>query len=125
MSSVGNVYFGAGFLNLTPFIIHPQHTIAFYANGGEGTMTPQSAADGSLIALKANEFTYEGYDFDRWNTKADGSGDAYEDCATLMVTQNLSLYAQWKPESVLYALLYTDGELVFQNGNKLSSIRKR
>ena len=117
MSAAGNVYFGAGFLNLTPFIIYPQHTIAFYANGGEGSMTPQSAADGSLTTLKANAFFREGYDFVNWNTKADGSGDTYADGVTLTVNQNLSLYAQWKPESVLYALLYTDGELVFQNGN--------
>ena len=119
MSTTGDLYFGAGFLNLNPFIIHPQRVIRFHANADDATgrMEPQSAASGSLTALKANAFSRDGYEFAGWNTKPDASGDAYADGATLAVSQNLSLYAQWKPESVLYALLYADGELVFQNGN--------
>ena len=112
------VRLGAGFLNLTPFIIQPQRTIVFYANGGTGTMTPQSAASGSIVALKANTFARDGYQFTGWNTNADGSGTAYTDGATLTVSQNLSLYAQWEQESRLYALLYADGEMVFQNENR-------
>ena len=94
------VRLGAGFLNLTPFIIQPQRTISFYANGGTGTMTPQSAASGSIVALKANTFARNGYQFTRWNTNADGSGTAYTDGATLTVSQNLSLYAQWEQDRV-------------------------
>lgn len=50
--------------------------------------------------LPANGFTRTGYQFDGWNTKADGSDQSYKDKAyvTNLATSGVTtLYAQWKP----------------------------
>ena len=73
------------------------YTVTFNANGGSGTMQPQTFTEGEAKALTANAFTYENHYFVNWNTADDGSGTAYEDQQELALTENLSLYAQWKP----------------------------
>ena len=76
-------------------------TVTFEANGSaeypvEGTMTPQTVNAKTDTALNANSFTREGYNFAGWNTKADGSGTPYADKATVNLTENTTLYAQWE-----------------------------
>jgi len=51
-------------------------SISFKANGGTGEMPALTVAAGSSTKLPANEFNREGYEFARWNTKADGTGDS-------------------------------------------------
>lgn len=76
-------------------------TVTFEANGTveypvEGTMTPQTVNAKTDTALNANSFTREGYNFLNWNTAADGTGDSYADGATINLTENATLYAQWE-----------------------------
>ncbi len=78
-----------------------RYTVKFDANGGSGTMQSQSYVYDSAATLPANTITCTGYVFAGWNTKADGTGTAYEDkgqiknlTATSGATVNL--YAQWK-----------------------------
>ena len=76
-------------------------TVTFEANGSaeypvEGTMTPQTVNAKTDTALNANSFTREGYNFLNWNTAADGTGDSYADGATVNLTKNTTLYAQWE-----------------------------
>ena len=76
-------------------------TVTFEANGSaeypvEGTMTPQTVNAKTDTALNANSFTREGYNFLNWNTAADGTGDSYADGATINLTENTTLYAQWE-----------------------------
>lgn len=76
-------------------------TVTFEANGSaeypvEGTMTPQTVNAKTDTALNANSFTREGYNFLNWNTAADGTGDFYADGATVNLTENTTLYAQWE-----------------------------
>ena len=76
-------------------------TVTFEANGSaeypvEGTMTPQTVNAKTDTALNANSFTREGYNFLNWNTAADGIGDSYADGATVNLTENTTLYAQWE-----------------------------
>ena len=75
--------------------------VTFEANGSaeypvEGTMTPQTVNAKTDTVLNANSFTREGYNFLNWNTAADGTGDAYADGATVNLTENTTLYAQWE-----------------------------
>ena len=76
-------------------------TVTFEANGSaeypvEGTMTPQTVNAKTDTALNANSFTREGYNFLNWNTAADGTGNSYADGATINLTENTTLYAQWE-----------------------------
>ncbi len=76
-------------------------TVTFVANGTveypvEGTMPSQTVTAKKDTALNANTFTREGYNFLNWNTAADGTGDSYADGATVNLTENTTLYAQWE-----------------------------
>ena len=76
-------------------------TVTFEANGSaeypvEGTMAPQSVTAKKDTALNANTFTREGYNFLNWTTAADGTGDSYADGATVNLTEDTTLYAQWE-----------------------------
>ena len=76
-------------------------TVTFEANGSaeypvEGTMDPQTVYAKTDTALNANSFTREGYNFTGWNTAADGTGTSYADGATVNLSENTILYAQWE-----------------------------
>ncbi len=71
-------------------------TVSFNANGGEGTMESQTISTSEGGTLNANTFTREGYNFLNWNTKADGTGESYADGATVNLTADTTLYAQWE-----------------------------
>ena len=76
-------------------------TVTFEANGSaeypaEGTMTPQTVLGKTDTALNANTFTRKGYNFTGWNTAADGTGTPYVDKATVTLTEDTTLYAQWE-----------------------------
>ena len=78
------------------------YKVSFDANGGEGEMADQLFTyDEAAKVLTANAFKRTGYDFTGWNTKADGSGTAYNDKQEVMnltATANttITLFAQWK-----------------------------
>ena len=86
-------------------------TVTFDANGGSGTMEPQTAAADKAFSLNPNAFTRQGYVFTGWNTQADGQGTAYADGATLTLSADLTLYAQWR------AVRLVDVYFVDQDGN--------
>ena len=70
------------------------YTVTFNANGGAGSMSPETAS--AATALTLNGFTPPvGYQFTGWNTAANGSGVAYANGATYSFTANIILYAQW------------------------------
>ena len=49
------------------------HTVTFDANGGSGTMAPQTSTANVAANLTANAFTRTGYTFTGWNTVALGA----------------------------------------------------
>ena len=76
-------------------------TVNFEANGNAeypvvGTMEPQTVLEKTETKLNENTFTREGYNFKGWNTAADGTGTSYADGATVNLTENTTLYAQWE-----------------------------
>ncbi|HEY1762590.1 MAG TPA: G1 family glutamic endopeptidase [Acidimicrobiales bacterium] len=73
----------------------PSFTVTFNANGGTGTMAPQT----SNVAepLTASSYSNGTEDFVRWNTSANGSGTSYANGATYAFTASTMLYAQWAP----------------------------
>ena len=92
----------------------------------EGVMEDIIVSKGSAVEIPANAFTREGYDFTGWNTKPDGSGKAYAEGDSITLTDDLTLYAQWDYSFMenLYAILYSDGELVFQWNDKPAAGRE-
>ena len=70
-----------------------QRSVAFDANGGTGSMTPQLAL--APASLMANSFQRSGWDFAGWNTAPNGSGTTYSNQATYAFSADVTLYAQW------------------------------
>ena len=88
-----------------------KYDIAFDGNGSTGgSMNAQGDCKyGSEYSLSQNVFQRTGYTFTGWNTKADGTGTAYADKATVsnLADSNgtsVTLYAQWKLNS--YSITY-------------------
>jgi uncharacterized repeat protein (TIGR02543 family) len=73
------------------------HTVVFDANGGSGSMSPET--HNVATALPANSFTRSGFDFIGWNTAADGSGASYADQAVYAYDADVTLFAQWTASS--------------------------
>ena len=80
------------------------YTIVFDGNGATaGTMANLTHTISQSIQLLANKYERTGYVFAGWNTKADGTGVAYADLATLAAetgalakpSDEVTLYAQW------------------------------
>lgn len=66
--------------------------------GASGTMTDSSSpyTKNSTVTVLANSFTAPtGKVFKEWNTKADGTGLAYDPDDTFSATEDVKLYAQW------------------------------
>jgi uncharacterized repeat protein (TIGR02543 family) len=75
------------------------YTVTFAINGGTGT-TPsaQTVNSGTAITLPSGSgLTRSGYNFDGWNTNADGTGTNYSAESSYTVTGNVTLYAKWEP----------------------------
>ena len=72
-----------------------QVKLTYDANGGEGTINPAIGAAGESVNVAENGFTRDDYTFTGWNTKADGTGTAYEPGASFTLTEDTVLYAQW------------------------------
>lgn len=77
------------------------YTIKFDTNGGKGTMDPVVADSAEAVTLPEHTFTRQNYTFTGWNTKADGTGTAYADKATVTDiapagSKEVTLYAQWE-----------------------------
>ena len=76
--------------------------VVFDKNGGDTEADPRIMVQDKVVGavnhfpLPTVEPTRSGYDFMGWNTKADGTGDAFT--ATTDVKNNMTVYAQWKPD---------------------------
>jgi len=70
--------------------------VNFDANGGTGYRPPQPFMPGEAQHLGTNPFLNTGYLFLNWNTQPDGSGTSYEDKENITISNDVTLYAQWK-----------------------------
>jgi uncharacterized repeat protein (TIGR02543 family) len=99
------------------------YTVTFDANGGTGSMVPQSSATAAPLA--ANTFTRGGYAFTGWNTAANGSGTAYANGVTYPFTASTTLYAQWRVADKVVVFLANGGAggAAAQLGNAPTALR--
>ena len=73
-----------------------EYTVSYDANGGDGVMSSVTVKENETFVIANNLFSRPMYEFIGWNTKANGSGTAYQSGASLVVTENITLYAQWE-----------------------------
>ena len=71
--------------------------ITFYANNGSSNVVYQNVTSGTFVDLQSNSFSYTGYSFLKWNTKADGKGVSYNNAQNVYLNNDLVLYAIWEP----------------------------
>lgn len=74
-----------------------EFTLTFDANGGAGETPAITGAKWKNVNLRQNAFTAPaGKVFEKWNTKADGSGKFYNANAAYTLTAHQTFYAMWK-----------------------------
>ena len=80
-------------------------TVTYDPNGGEGEAATTTYTVADILAgnnthtVADNTYTNGDMEFTGWNTKADGNGTAYAPGAVFTVTENVTLYAQWKSDA--------------------------
>ena len=79
-----------------------KHTVHYDANGGDQNSVPtdQTKTFDQAMILSDKKPTRHGYNFVRWNTKADGTGTSYEVKGNYNHDQDggtVTLYAIWTP----------------------------
>jgi uncharacterized repeat protein (TIGR02543 family) len=74
------------------------YTVTYNANGGSGTAPSEQTvnAGSSVTVAGQGSLTYSGKTFSGWNTSSSGTGTAYTAGASLTVSENITLYAQWE-----------------------------
>ncbi|MBO7637418.1 MAG: InlB B-repeat-containing protein, partial [Treponema sp.] len=81
----------------------PSYTVSFNANGGSGNMNSITVQEGTIITLNDCPFNKSGMMFVAWNTNGDGHGTGYPNETSLIVTRDMTLYAQWAvPHTVTF-----------------------
>ena len=98
INDVGNKTYTANWIPNT-------YIVKFSANGGKGKMEKEYFIYDLPQTLLENKFTRNGYIFDGWNTKYNGTGKSFENMQTvenLIETSNgeITLYAQWKKVNI-------------------------
>ena len=104
------------------------YAVKYDKNGGTGTMTDASSPynRGTNVTVLSNSFTApSGKVFDKWNTKADGSGTSYAAGATISSIQtSITLYAQWKSSGTSVTLskaATSNGSFTLSNNGPLNT----
>lgn len=80
-------------------VITTVFNINYNANGGVGSHIGPDinlCDTDTVLSLEETGITNDGYTFTGWNTKPDGSGTNYKPGDVIKLTDNLTLYAQWK-----------------------------
>ncbi len=70
-------------------------TITLNANDGQGTEKTLEVTEELPSALPANPFVKPGHTIIKWTTEQDGTGESYDDKATIEATGDFTLYVQW------------------------------
>lgn len=85
--------------------VAPNMTVSFDLNGGEGTAPETQTVEKKKTATVVADPTRAHYDFDGWFTAREG-GERY--VWSKPVTENITLYARWKPQPLKYTVMYVD-----------------
>jgi len=76
------------------------YSVSYNMNGGSGSIANQTKVHGFNLTLSNVVPTRSGYTFTGWNTKSDGTGTKYQPGATYTNNMSMTLYAQWRAQSI-------------------------
>ena len=79
------------------------YTIAFNANGGDGSMSSMTFRHAVSQTLTKNAFTRAKYTFVGWATTPNG-GVEYSDGQNIAVTSDLTLFAKWEENQPIWTI---------------------
>ena len=71
------------------------YTLTFNSNSDLNQEYTQRFENGKYQNLNLNSFYYVAHIFSGWNTERDGSGTSYTDGQSILITSDMTLYAQW------------------------------
>jgi uncharacterized protein (TIGR02145 family)/uncharacterized repeat protein (TIGR02543 family) len=96
---VNNVTLTAGWMALSTY------TVAYDGNDNDGGTAPIDSnspyfSGSTVTILGAGDLSKIDNNFAGWNTRADGSGDSYAEGNMLVITGNITLYAQWIDDDI-------------------------
>ena len=89
--------------------------VKYNANGGTGEMPSQLGKE--KITVKSNTFTREGFQFNIWNTEANGTGTSYKEGTAVTYAQKgqvTTLYALWYKQNADGSITHPGGDGKFQ-----------
>ena len=78
------------------------YTLTYDANGGRGEDEVDTYDEGDTATVRSRSsvgFYRPGYSFEGWNTRADGRGTWYDAGDTIVMNEDVILYAQWDRNS--------------------------
>lgn len=108
---VGGYYRTYSYVTVTSAVLtivttETQKTITYNANGGTNAPSATTAwGDGAATTnITTAKPTRVGYNFVNWNTAANGSGTSYASGASITISSNITLYAQW--QIITYSVSY-------------------
>ena len=84
------------------------YTITYAGNSNTSGSVPSSFTGNGNTTLATNSGTLvrTGYTFAGWNTAANGTGTHYDVSDTYNLTADITLYAQWTADAVIYSITY-------------------
>ncbi|MBQ7545842.1 MAG: InlB B-repeat-containing protein, partial [Clostridia bacterium] len=88
-----------------PFRFEEVYSVTYDANSGSGAPGEQTKYYNKTLTLSSTKPTRTGYDFVKWNTKADGSGADYTSGGNYTANADATLYAQWTKQD--YKITYS------------------
>ena len=74
-------------------------TVSYHPNGGQGSMPPEQAPEGTPHALSPNQFTRAGWTFQGWAFSQGSAVVEHLPQAPLMVTADITLFAVWQQDA--------------------------
>ena len=101
-----------------------KYRLSFDANSGIGEML-SILEEPKTVVIPTNNFVREGYEFVSFNTAPDGSGTSYQSGDSIVLSEDITLYAIWEQLVSIPAGTYSPGafknlisQFITKNGNR-------
>ena len=91
------------------------YTLTYDANGGSNAPVSSDIIVGESATISSVKPLRDKYDFVSWNTAQDGSGTAFVPGDSLTITENTTLYAQWRLQTPYFSGFEAPSDLTIVN----------